>query len=243
MSHISNYPEFRNEVLAKLSIADLDLLRPGLQPVQVDIRFNLEAANQPVQHVYFAESGFASVVAKDGDHRETEVGIVGREGVTGMSVLFGSGRSPTDTFIQMAGRGHLLAVDDLRNAMAKSDTLRDTLLRYVHSMTIQMAYTALANSKVKAEARLARWLLMAHDRVDGDRVELTHEFLALMLGVRRSGVTEALQVLEERKLIRTARGKVTIRNRKGLEKAAKGSYGVPEAEYARLMGEPSCNGL
>jgi CRP-like cAMP-binding protein len=122
--------------------------------------------------------------------------------------------------------------------MAKSTTLRDILLRYVHSMTIQIAHTAVANSQVKIEARLARWLLMAHDRVDGQQVELTHEFLALMLGVRRSGVTEALQVLEGRKLIHTARGKVTIRNRKGLERAANGSYGVPEAEYARLMGEP-----
>jgi CRP-like cAMP-binding protein len=114
-----------------------------------------------------------------------------------------------------------------------------TMLRFVHAMTIQMANTALANSKVKVDARLARWLLMAHDRVDGDKIELTHEFLALMLGVRRAGVTEALQVLEDRKLIRNSRGKVIIRNRKRLEEAANGSYGVPEAEYARLMGEPS----
>jgi CRP-like cAMP-binding protein len=106
-------------------------------------------------------------------------------------------------------------------------------------MAIQMANTALANSKVKVDARLARWLLMAHDRVDGDQVELTHEFLALMLGVRRAGVTLAIQRLEERKLIRAARGRLTIRNRRGLEEAANGSYGVPEAEYARLMDERS----
>jgi Crp-like helix-turn-helix protein len=80
---------------------------------------------------------------------------------------------------------------------------------------------------------------MAHDRGNGDRIELTHEFLALMLGLRRAGVTEALQALEDRKLISNSRGKITIRNRKGLEKAAKGSYGLPEAEYARLMGERS----
>ena len=239
MSHLPNHPEFRNQLLAKLSLEDLALLRPGLQPVQLDIHHSLEAANEPISHVYFAESGFASMVAKDGDNRESEVGIVGREGVTGMSVLHGDDRSPIETYIQGAGSGHLLAVEVLRNAMEKSPTLRATLLRFAHSVAIQITYTALANSKVKADARLARWLLMAHDRGDGDRVELTHEFLALMLGVRRAGVTEALQALEERKLISNSRGKITIRNRKGLEKAANGSYGVPEAEYARLMAEPS----
>jgi CRP-like cAMP-binding protein len=137
------------------------------------------------------------------------------------------------------GSGHLLPVDALQSVMEKSRILRATLLRYVHFMTIQMAHTAPANSKVKAETRFARWLLMAHDRVDGDDVELTHEFLALMLGVRRAGVTVALQVLEDRKLIRNWRGTVVIRSRRGLEEAANGSYGLPEAEYARLMGEPS----
>jgi CRP-like cAMP-binding protein len=235
MSQLSNYPQFRNQLLAKLSLEDLDLLRPHLEPVQLDIRYVLETANEAIQNVYFADSGFASVVAKDGDDRETEVGMIGREGVTGLPVLLGDEQSPNDTFIQLAGSGHLLPVDALRSAMEKSRTLRVTLLHYVHALAIQMANTALANSKVKVDARLARWLLMAHDRVDGDQVELTHEFLSVMLGVRRAGVTQAIQRLEERKLIRAARGRLTIRNRRGLEKAANGSYGVPEAEYTRLM--------
>jgi CRP-like cAMP-binding protein len=239
MSQLSNHPGFRNQLLAKLSVGDLDLLRPHLEPVQLDVRHSLETANEPIKQVYFAESGFASVVAKDEGDRVTEVGIIGREGVTGLPVLLGDERSPNDTYIQLAGSGHLLPVAALRSAMERSGTLRATMLRFVHAMTIQMANTALANSKVKVDARLARWLLMAHDRVDGDKIELTHEFLALMLGVRRAGVTEALQVLEDRKLIRNSRGKVIIRNRKRLEEAANGSYGVPEAEYARLMGEPS----
>jgi CRP-like cAMP-binding protein len=237
MSELSNYPTFRNQLLAKLSLEDLDLLRPHLEPVQLAVRHVLETANEPIKHVYFAESGLSSVVAKDGDGRETEVGMIGREGVTGVPVLLGDEQSPNDTFIQLAGSGHLLPVDALSSAMEKSRTLRTTLLRYVHAMAIQMANTALANSKFKIDARLARWLLMAHDRVDGDRVELTHEFLALMLGIRRSGVTEAIQRLEARKLIRANRSKLTILNRRGLEETANGSYGVPEAEYARLMGD------
>ena len=122
--------------------------------------------------------------------------------------------------------------------MAKSESLRRRLLRYVHAFTIQMSQTALANSKMRVDARLARWLLMAHDRVDRNDIELTHEFLALMLGVRRAGVTEALQDLESRGLIRAVRGKLTILRRKDLEVVANGSYGVPEAEYERLMAEP-----
>jgi CRP-like cAMP-binding protein len=180
MSQLSNYPQFRNQLLAKLSLEELDLLGPHLKPVQLDIRHVLETANEPIQQVYFADSGFASIVAKDAD-RETEVGIIGREGVTGLPVLLGDEQSPNDTFIQLAGSGHLLPVDALRSGIEKSRTLRATLLRFVHAMAIQMANTALANSKVKVDARLARWLLMAHDRVDGDQVELTHEFLALML--------------------------------------------------------------
>src|SRR5689334_21891601 len=103
MSHLPNQPQFRNQLLAKLSLEDLDLLRPHLQPVQLDLRHVLETANEPIQQVYFADSGFASVVAKDPGDRETEVGIVGREGVTGLPVLLGDEQSPNDTFIQLAG--------------------------------------------------------------------------------------------------------------------------------------------
>ena len=154
MSHLPNQPQFRNQLLARLSLEDLDLLRPHLKPVQLDVRHVLETANEPIEQVYFADSGFASVVAKDAADRETEVGIIGREGVTGLPVLLGDEQSPHDTFIQLAGSGHLLPVDALQSAMEKSRTLRATLLRYVHFMTIQMAHTALANSKVKAEAAI-----------------------------------------------------------------------------------------
>jgi CRP-like cAMP-binding protein len=235
---LSNYPPFRNHILAKLSIEDLELLRPSLQLVQLDQHHILEIANQPVKHVYFAESGFASVVAKDLDNRESEVGIVGREGVTGISVVLGDHQSPNTTYVQVAGAGHLLSVRTLRDAMKRSRTLQSTLLRYAHAMVIQITYTALTNTKVKLEARLARWLLMAHDRADNDWIDITHEFLALLLGARRAGVTGAVQVLAGRGLIRATRGRVTVLDRHGLERAADGSYGVPEAEYTRLMGEP-----
>ena len=101
---------------------------------------------------------------------------------------------------------------------------------------VQTAHTAISNARAKIERRLARWILMAHDRVDGDSLPLTHEFLSLMLGVRRAGVTEALHALATEKLIRSARSEIVVLNRKGLERRACGSYGVPEAELRRLLG-------
>lgn len=121
--------------------------------------------------------------------------------------------------------------------MEKSVTLRSQLLRHLYIFQVQMSFTALANGRYRLQERLARWLLMAHDRVDGDHVALTHEFLALMLGVRRPGVTAALNMFEGERFIRVHRGGLTILDRSKLEEAANGSYGMPEAEYGRVFGE------
>jgi len=136
------------------------------------------------------------------------------------------------------GTGLRIGTDDLRRAVTASVSLQQHLLRYVQALTLQTAQTALANGCCKVEERLARWLLMCHDRVDGDGLSTTHEFLSVMLGVRRTGVTEMLKVFEDRGLISTQRGQVTVLDRVGLEGVAGDSYGVPEAEYSRLIGLP-----
>jgi CRP-like cAMP-binding protein len=123
----------------------------------------------------------------------------------------------------------------LREALNASPTLRIFLLKFVQTFMVQTAHTAIANGRATVEQRLARWLLMARDRLDGDELPLTHEFLALMLAVRRPGVTEALQKLEGRRLLRAERGRITICDRKGLEKIAGALYGAPEAELRRLL--------
>src|SRR3954467_1481795 len=123
----------------------------------------------------------------------------------------------------------------LREALGKSSTMRPTFLKYVQSLVVQTAHTAVASSVGKLHERLARWLLMAHDRVETDKLVLTHEFLSIMLAVRRAGVTEAVGKLEEKELITCSRGVVTILNRKGLEKTAGTFYGTPEREYRRLV--------
>ena len=147
----------------------------------------------------------------------------------------GDDRSPHSTYVQVAGAGQRISADDLRSVMQASLSLRDTLLRFAQAFMIQATHTALSNGSAKLEERLGRWLLMAHDRMDGDKLPLIQEFLALMLGVRRPGVTVAMQSLEARGVIEHSRGVITVIDRKGLEKIANASYGVPEAEYKRLM--------
>jgi CRP-like cAMP-binding protein len=223
-------------LLGALSPADLDLLRPDLEPVSLALRQDLEKPNRPIGDVYFPNIGIASVVAVQPKDKRVEVGLIGCEGMSGTAVVLGNDRSPHSTYMQVAGEGHRVAAGKLRETMKASDTLRAVFLRYVQVFMVQTAHTAIANARNKLDARLARWLLMAHDRVRDSTLPLTHEFLSLMLGVRRAGVTEALHSLQSQKLIRTGRGEVVVLDRKGIERAAGNSYGTPEAEFRRLIG-------
>jgi len=225
----------RNHLLSSLSETDFALIKTRLEPVELVHRMSLEERNRPIEKICFPESGIASVVAISGQE-QLEAGIIGREGMTGISVVLGDDRSANATFIQVAGAGLWLDADALRKAMQKSGTMRLQFLRFVQAFMTQMSHTALANGRAKVEERLARWLLMAHDRLDGKDLPLTHEFLALMLGVRRAGVTTALQGLEEHGFISVKRGLIRMENRDGLVKFADALYGVPEAEYGRLTG-------
>jgi CRP-like cAMP-binding protein len=215
-----------NKLLARLSRVDARLLEDHLEPVELPVRKQLQARNKKVDWVYFLDSGVASIVANG--PRAIEVGMIGCEGMTGTSVVLGNGdRVPHETYMQIAGRGRRLPATKLREAIAKSTTLHQVLLGSVHSFLTQTTETALANGRGKIEERLARWLLLAHDRVDGDDLVLTHEFLSIMLGVRRSGVTTALQELERKGLIAHKRSRITILDRAGLEESSNGSYSQP----------------
>lgn len=225
-----------NRILAGLSGADLALLAPGLVDVDLPTRKMLEARNRRIEFVYFLESGMASMVASGGSNHAIEIGLFGNDGMSGLPLLLAADQSPHETFIQSPGAGWRIAAADLRTAMDKSGSLRNHLLRFAHALSVQMGYTALANARYRLDERLGRWLLMAHDRSRGDRVILTHEFLAMMLGTGRPGVTSAISQLEKTGIIATERGQVTILNRHALEEIANGSYGAAEAEYARLFG-------
>jgi CRP-like cAMP-binding protein len=229
-------PRNANRILSRLSEADFKLLKPHLVAVDLPLRKQLETSRRPIDHVYFLESGIASVVANGNNTRSIEVGLIGREGMTGLAVVMGADRSPHNTFVQAAGRGWRLHADELREAIGQSATLNRPFLLYAHAFLLQTGYTAMANGRSSIEERLARWILMAHDRADGDTLTLTHEFLSIMLGVRRPGVTHAVNLLERIGFIHASRGTITVVDREGLEESSNGAYGTPEAEFNRLFG-------
>jgi CRP-like cAMP-binding protein len=226
----------RNRLLAALSPADLALLQPHLNSLAVAVRHEIERPNRRIDAVYFMDAGICSVVAVQADKTQVEVGLIGPEGMTGTAVVLGGDQSPHSTYIQVAGEAQWIKADQLRKAMRASDSLRALLMKYVQTFMVQTTHTAIANARAHIDRRLARWILMAHDRTGDKTLPLTHEFLALMLGVRRPGVTEALQSLKRQKLIETGRNKIFVLNRNGIEKMAGYSYGVPEKEYRRLIG-------
>ena len=221
----------KNRILAGLSAADMALLKPDLEPVELTLRQVLEVPNKPIKHSYFIEYGLASIVAVNKDKR-LEVGLIGCEGVTGIPIMLGNDRSPNETCMQVGGDGVRITADKLRDAISQSQSLQRTLLDFVHGFLNQTANTALSNGTATLEERLARWLLMAHDRLRGDEVPLTHEVLSLKLGVRRAGVTVALHNLAQRGLVRLSRSQVVITDRKGLKEAANGSYRKPTKSVA-----------
>jgi CRP-like cAMP-binding protein len=226
---------FLNTILNHLSADDLSRVRPHLERTKLGRRCRLAEPNKPIDAVYFLESGVSSTTASVRHEVPVEVGMVGREGVANLAVLLGAGASPNETFMQIAGSGFRLESSILLREMERSWTLTGWMLRFAHVFLIQTASTVLANGRASINERLARWLLMARDRSDGDDIPLTHEFLAIMLGVRRSGVTVALRELERRGLVALGRGQITLLDRHALEDVANGYYGEAEAEQHRLF--------
>jgi CRP-like cAMP-binding protein len=235
MAHLQQ-ASVRNRLLATLTPDDFDLLQPDLEPVPLDFRHWLIEAGEPIQHVYFPEQGIVSILA-DTSQGRIEVGMIGPEGMAGLPVVLGIERSPHSYLVQAEGQAVRITAPELRTAMRHSPALHARLLRYAHARMVQTAQTAYANAGFTMEARLARWILMTDDRLEGDELPLTHDFLSMMLGVRRPGVTIAVQALEGNKLIRAKRGGITVLDRVRLEEVAGDAYGVSEAEYASVMGQ------
>jgi CRP-like cAMP-binding protein len=236
---MSQSPEnhFSNFLLKKMNASDRALLEDRFERIRLNEHTVIESVGEVVEYVYFVEEGMLSVVSKMETGRDVEVGVIGREGMSGSSVVLGDDRSSHETNVQVAGWAMRLPASDLRQATRNSRSLLDLLLLYARTLDLQTASTASANGRAKLEERLARWLLMTHDRVGGDRIDITHEFLASMLACRRPGVTVALHLLEGKGLIRSNRGQIIILDRQGLKIEANGSYGSAESDYERLLGE------
>ncbi len=226
----------RNRFICQLSDDDFARLEPHLEWQELELRRRLSQPGRIIDRVYFLESGVASIVSHVRHDPQVEIGLVGRESVANMAALMGTDQSPNETVMQLAGAGFGMDVEPAREAMRQSAALTQTLLRHAHVHMVQMGSTVLANGRGSVAERLARWLLMARDRVDEEDLKLTHEFLSVMLGVRRSGVTVALQELERRGLVEGRRGVVRILDRDALEDIANGYYGSAESEMRRLFG-------
>lgn len=226
----------RNKLLASLASADFERLLPHLEAIPLPRLFPLSAPGQSSDYCYFLESGIGSIIAQLSDGQKAEVGIFGREGMSPTALVMHAHSAPYSISMQVSGTGLRIQSIRLSHAMEESFPLRSLLLRYAQVMAIQASFTALSNASHRIEVRLARWILMCHDRADGDAIALTHEFLSMMLAVRRQSVTTGLHVLEGQHLIAARRNRVTIRDRAGLERFVGPAYGAPEEEYRRLVG-------
>ncbi len=226
---------FRNRILASLPAAEVARLAPHLSPQTFERNQNLYDWGQIVQTVYFLEDGVCSIIVTMENGNSVEVGVTGREGFVGTTGLIGSVRSPTRCFIQIAGSGYAVKAEALAEQyLNRSSQLCQLLQRGIQGELAQMVQTAACNRVHELEERLARWLLMRHDRMQSDDLPITHESMATMLGTRRSSVTVAAGMLQKAGLIEYSRGRVHIKDRKGLEKAACECYSVIRDEYVRL---------
>lgn len=225
-----------NRLLASLKPADYALLLPHLEAVSLPYRRPLYSANRNIDFIYFLENGVASLVSTMRNGDASEVGTIGNEGIVGLPLLLADRRAPTSVYIQVPGTGLRMKADAFEVALAQSATLRVAMFRYAHAFFNQVAQTAACNHHHVLDQRCARWLLMTYDRMDSNVFLLTHEFLAMMLGVRRAGVTVAARELQRLGLIRYVRGKVTILEVDDLKDRACECYSVIKNEFDRLLG-------
>ncbi len=225
----------RNRLLMSLASDDREAIVALCEPVALELKQVIETSDEAIEHVYFLESGLISVIAQSEPQRLVEVGLIGNEGMTGMGIVLGDDLAVNRCIVQGMGEALRLAPAALRGAMEASLTIRPVFLRFVQSFLSQASQTALSNGRASLEERLARWILMSSDRMESLELIMTHDFLSVMLGVRRPGVTVALHILEGQGLIRASRNHIAILDRAGLLLIADGSYGVSEVQYARLF--------
>jgi CRP-like cAMP-binding protein len=224
-----------NHILAKLPDADYQRLVPHLELVELPRGLTLCAAGERMEYAYFPVGMMISLVSEMPDGTSVEVGVVGFEGMAGLPLVLGVDVSPHTIMVQMPDGAYRLRADVLKAEFKRGGALHDLLLRYTQGLLLHTAQIAACNRVHHVEERLARWLLMSRDRCVCDELPLTQEFLSLMLGVRRAGVTEAALTLQTEGYINYTRGHITIIDREGLESASCGCYEIIKAEFDRLL--------
>ena len=225
----------RNRLLAALPPDDLARLWPRLEAVELSLRKVLHAPGQPITAVYFPETSYVSMLAYMDGGDAAEVGLIGYEGMVGLPVLLGADHDDIEGMVQMPGSALRMDAQAFREDLERLPAFRTLLLRYALVHHGQVARTAACNGRHHVDQRLARWLLMAHDRFTGNEFPMTHEFLSMMLGVRRAGITVAAGQLQKAGLIHYERGRIEVTDRPGLESVACECYGVVRRAYECLI--------
>lgn len=223
-----------NRLLACLGREDRDALTDGAEKIPLGIRAMLYKPDESIRHVYFPLSGVLSLVIRMQDRVAVEVATVGNEGFVGTPVFLGADRSPTEAFAQVPGESLRVPVESFRTAMQRPD-VNDLLRRHTQALMNSISQSTACNHLHSVQERMCRWLLMTHDRVGGDELHLTQEFLSQMLGVRRPSVTVVAGVLQQAKLIEYRRGRITVLDRDGLEEGSCECYEVVRNEFERLF--------
>ncbi len=226
----------RNHLLAALPSGVLAQLLPQMQLVVLDLRTVLHAPEAPVEAVHFVEAGWVSMIMRLEDGLSAEVGLVGREGMAGLPLVFGVETSDVEALVQGPGTALRMEAGAFRFALDEHPPLRALLFRYGEFMRAQVMQTAACNGNHGLEQRLARWLLMSHDRAGSDHFLMAHEFMATMLCVHRPTITVAATILQRAGLIRYGSGEITVVDRPGLEAAACECHGVVRRQYQKLLG-------
>jgi len=226
-----------NRLLSLLSDEDYERLRPALAPVVFDYRKSLYEASRPIEHVYFPVDGVASLVITTADGASAEVGTIGSEGIVGLPVCLGDREATSSVYVQVPGTALQIDSRIFRDELERSPTLNLIMLRYAHAFFNQVAQSAACAHLHRVEQRCCRWLLMTRDRMPTDDFLLTQEFLGMMLGVRRTTVTDVMGALQKAGLVRYRRGHVTILDHDALQQRACECYEVSKLEFDRLLGD------
>ena len=234
----SSFPR-QNHLLAALPAADYERLLAQMELVPLPLGEVLYDSRSPLRHCYFPVSGLVSLLYTTQHGATAEVAVVGNEGCVGVAILLGGRTTPGVAVVQIAGAAHRIASDFIRDEFHLGGALQILLLRYIQALMTQMTQTAVCNRHHTVEQQLSRWLLLSLDRVPTDRVDMTHEQISNMLGVRRSGVTQAAKKLKEAGLIEYERGHILVRDRAMLEAHACECYAVVKKETDRLLFDAS----
>jgi len=224
-----------NLLLEKLPHKDRNRILEHCESVNMVFGDVLGEPGKPFRNVYFPCAGFISLLATVGGHPPLEMGMIGNEGMFGATLVLGVNTTPLQAVVQGAGSAWRMTAPQFRSALRDSQVLSRSLNRYLYVLTVQLSQTSACTHFHEVKERLARWLLMTHDRAHADQFHLTHKFLAEMLGVQRSAITIAAGILQQKKLIRYNRGEISILNRGGLEAVSCECYNTVQEAYTQLF--------